>query len=431
MRLVGPALKDERLSSAAPGAERASSSSGLALLSSPPGEERDRSTRPVAILRIARFWPSGHRATPITNPAAGLDGLEAFGSEFPVSTDTRQAASTPGSSSLAATSALPKQAVVAGKWIAVALLGASLTAAAFLVYQRRVAAKPTTGVLSVETVPTGLEVSVAGKVVGKTPLAVALPAGSYERADRTGAEPAGAQTGSWRRRHGHAARGDAGAARAGDRKRLAPHSDRAGEASGPDRWRRARAVAVDGRSDSVRRSRGQRPELRRSPASTVTVRPRETVSLIVSSAIAPIDKSIVSAGWLSVGSPVPLQLLENGKVIGSTESDRVMLPAGEHTLTLANASLGFHQERTVHVNAGKTTTTSVELPNGTISLNATPWAEVFVDGERVGETPIGNLSRPIGRHEVIFRNPQLGDHHETVFVTVEGTVRLGVDLRKK
>ena len=108
-----------------------------------------------------------------------------------------------------------------------------------------------------------------------------------------------------------------------------------------------------------------------------------------------------------------------------------MLPAGEHTLTLANESLGFHQERTVHVNAGKTTTTSVELPNGTISLNATPWAEVFVDGERVGETPIGNLSRPIGRHEVIFRNPQLGDHHETVFVTVEGTVRLGVDLRKK
>ena len=180
MRLVGPALKDERLSSAAPGAERASSSSGLALLSSPPGEERDRSTRPVAILRIARFWPSGHRATPITNPAAGLDGLEAFGSEFPVSTDTRQAASTPGSSSLAATSALPKRAVVAGKWIAVALLGASLTAAAFLVYQRRVAAKPTTGVLSVETVPTGLEVSVAGKVVGKTPLAVALPAGSYD-----------------------------------------------------------------------------------------------------------------------------------------------------------------------------------------------------------------------------------------------------------
>src|SRR6476659_68956 len=100
MRLVCPALADERLSSTVPGAERTSSSSGLALLSSPPGEERDRSTRPVAILRIARFWSAGDRATAITNPAAGLDGLEAFGSEFPVSTDSRQAASTPDPSSL-------------------------------------------------------------------------------------------------------------------------------------------------------------------------------------------------------------------------------------------------------------------------------------------------------------------------------------------
>ncbi len=431
MRLVGPALKDERLSSAAPGAERASSSSGLALLSSPPGEERDRSTRPVAILRIARFWPSGHRATPITNPAAGLDGLEAFGSEFPVSTDTRQAASTPGSSSLAATSALPKQAVVAGKWIAVALLGASLTAAAFLVYQRRVAAKPTTGVLSVETVPTGLEVSVAGKVVGKTPLAVALPAGSYDV--QIGQVPnqrvlkLALGAGATVMQHVEMPAPPAPAIESGSLRILTEPAKLPVLIDGVERGLSPLTVDQIQSGDHEVSVRSPGGALHR----TVTVRPRETVSLIVSSAIAPIDKSIVSAGWLSVGSPVPLQLLENGKVIGSTESDRVMLPAGEHTLTLANASLGFHQERTVHVNAGKTTTTSVELPNGTISLNATPWAEVFVDGERVGETPIGNLSRPIGRHEVIFRNPQLGDHHETVFVTVEGTVRLGVDLRKK
>jgi hypothetical protein len=54
-----------------------------------------------------------------------------------------------------------------------------------------------------------------------------------------------------------------------------------------------------------------------------------------------------------------------------------------------------------------------------------------VDGERIGETPIGNLSRPIGRHEVIFRHPQLGEHREVVVVTANGPTRLGVDLRKK
>ena len=44
-----------------------------------------------------------------------------------------------------------------------------------------------------------------------------------------------------------------------------------------------------------------------------------------------------------------------------------------------------------------------------MALNAQPWADVWVDGERVGETPIGNVAVPIGPHEVVFRHPQLGE----------------------
>jgi serine/threonine-protein kinase len=85
----------------------------------------------------------------------------------------------------------------------------------------------------------------------------------------------------------------------------------------------------------------------------------------------------------------------------------------------------------VHVTAGKTAATKVDLPNGTLSLNAQPWAEVFVDGERVGDTPIGNLARRIGTHEIIFRHPELGERRETVVITVGKPARVGVDLRKK
>jgi serine/threonine-protein kinase len=73
----------------------------------------------------------------------------------------------------------------------------------------------------------------------------------------------------------------------------------------------------------------------------------------------------------------------------------------------------------------------MDLPNGTLSINAQPWAEVFVDGERVGETPIGNLSRRIGAHEVIFRHPELGERRELVMISVGKPSRIGVDLRKK
>jgi hypothetical protein len=173
--------------------------------------------------------------------------------------------------------------------------------------------------------------------------------------------------------------------------------------------------------------RSDRGALRRS----VKVQPRETVSLIISSAIAPVDPTAVAAGWLSLSAGVPLQLREGGKIIGTTESDRLMLPAGDHDIELSNEALGFRGQRKVHVNAGKTTAVRIDLPNGVMSLNATPWAEVFVDGERVGETPIGNLSRAIGRHEVIFRHPELGERRETLVVTAQGPARLGVDMRKK
>ena len=109
----------------------------------------------------------------------------------------------------------------------------------------------------------------------------------------------------------------------------------------------------------------------------------------------------------------------------------VMLTAGDHDIEFSNDAVGFSVRRRVRVTAGKTTATKIDLPNGSLSINAQPWAEVFVDGERVGETPIGNLSRRVGPHEVVFRHPDLGERTETVTIAVGKPARIGVDLRKK
>jgi PEGA domain-containing protein len=165
---------------------------------------------------------------------------------------------------------------------------------------------------------------------------------------------------------------------------------------------------------------------------SVSIKPHETLSLIVSTATAPpADVPAVSAGWISVSSSVPLQLREGGKVIGTSESDRLMLTAGDHDIEFVNPELGFTAKRTVRVTAGKTTATKVELPNGVVSINALPWAEVWIDGERIGETPIGNLTRRVGTHEVVFKHPELGERRESVLIVVGKPARIGVDLRKK
>jgi serine/threonine-protein kinase len=168
---------------------------------------------------------------------------------------------------------------------------------------------------------------------------------------------------------------------------------------------------------------------RESVQKSVTVQGGQTLSLVLS-ARSP-GQPPVSAGWLTVAAPVALEILEDGKLLGSTESERLLVAAGTHALQFANSELGFSQRMTVNVAPGKVSAVSVKVPDGTLNLNAQPWAEVWVDGIRVGETPIGNLVRPIGRHQVLFRHPELGERREVVTVTAVQPVRLGVDMRQK
>jgi hypothetical protein len=108
-----------------------------------------------------------------------------------------------------------------------------------------------------------------------------------------------------------------------------------------------------------------------------------------------------------------------------------MMSVGNHNLQLSNDALGFKVARTVEVTPGRVTAVRVDVPKGSVALNASPWAEVWVNGERVGETPIGNVTLPIGDHDVLFRHPELGEQRHTVTVTMTGPARLSVDMRKR
>jgi hypothetical protein len=136
-----------------------------------------------------------------------------------------------------------------------------------------------------------------------------------------------------------------------------------------------------------------------------------------------------AAGWISVPAPADLQLFEDGRLLGSSTVERIMLPAGRHDLDIVNEELGFRQRQTVRVTPGQVVTVKLAWPNGSLAINAVPWAEAFVDERSVGETPIGNIEVPIGPHEIVFRHPQLGEHTVQVTVTTHETARVGVDLR--
>ncbi len=408
----------------------------------------------MTILKIPRLW-AGLQVARVSaaahaiaaSPAPSPEGLDAFGSEadpvakLPVTHPpvAKPPVSKPSVSKSPATArsrpapyrAALKWAPAVGKWFAVILLSAAVAIAGVFTYQRRFAKAATTGSVTLETTPSGLDVVLAGKSIGKTPLTTTLAAGSYEI--QVGAAPnirtvkldvtAGT---SMVQRMEFASEPEAAPTTGGLHVQTEPGHlpvfvDGTAHGVSP--------VAIDSLEPgnheiSVRTSSGV---LRRS----VTIQPRETLSLIVSSAAPPVEPGAVAAGWISVASPIALQLREGGKVIGTSESDRLMLTAGDHDIEFANEALGFSVRRTVKVAAGKTAATRIDPPNGVLSVNAQPWAEVWIDGERVGETPIGNLARRIGTHEVVFRHPDLGERRETVVIAVGKPARVGVDLRKK
>jgi hypothetical protein len=137
------------------------------------------------------------------------------------------------------------------------------------------------------------------------------------------------------------------------------------------------------------------------------------------------------SGWVSIVAPAELQVYEDGRLLGTSRSDRIMVSAGPHTLEIVNEPLGYRLQRSVTVVPGKVSPVRLEWPNGTMALNAQPWAEVWVNGKPLGETPIGSVTVPIGTHEVIFRHPELGEQVVRATVTATALARVTVDLRKK
>ena len=135
-----------------------------------------------------------------------------------------------------------------------------------------------------------------------------------------------------------------------------------------------------------------------------------------------------SNGWVLVDAPIDMQVLSGGRQLGSS-GRRLALAPGSYDLQLRSAD--YSTAKRVEVSAGRVARIEVNVPDGTVNLNAAPWAEVYLDGRSLGETPIANASVTAGTHEVIFRNPQFNELRQMVTVASGKATRLAVTLTKK
>ena len=163
------------------------------------------------------------------------------------------------------------------------------------------------------------------------------------------------------------------------------------------------------------------PSRSESPAAAKTASPASPI---------PVASPQALAGMLSVTAPVALRVL---KRVGWLVQPR---PIHHAAAGNARARVRERSGRVPRAAHGGHQAWSHERPQarrapGTLHINAVPWAEVWIDGEQIGETPIGNLQTRIGSREIVFRHPELGERRTTAMVTLKEPVRISMDLRKK
>ena len=282
------------------------------------------------------------------------------------------------------------------------------------------------GTMTIDSRPEGAQVSIDGVVRGVTPLKLTLPAGNHTLELQNGGAarslPVTVQVGAIVSQYIDLAPPAAAAGLTVGRLEIT--SDPVGARVSVDGVARGvtpvALASVPPGSHAVVVTDGDTTIMR-----TVVVASGSTASVVVS-----MTPAGSVAGWLVLKAPFEMRVLEGGQLIGTTTTDRLMLPAGRHDLTLSNAAFEFEAPMTVQIAAGKIVTPTVAIPNGSLSINAIPWADVFLDGQAIGTTPLANLSVPIGNHEILCKHPQLGERRQTVVVKVRTPVRIGLSFNK-
>ena len=175
-------------------------------------------------------------------------------------------------------------------------------------------------------------------------------------------------------------------------------------------------VLVDGKARGVTPltladvSPGRHEVALQSDAGTVT----RTVT-VSANATAAVDEAIFS-GFVTVYSPFEVTVSENGKVLRADDRHQIMLPAGPHELRLVNRALGYEAVRKVDVTPGDATNLQLTPDPSPLTVTASDAAEVWLDGTRLGETPMHAMPVPLGVHEIVVKRAAGGERRFNVTI---------------
>jgi serine/threonine-protein kinase len=135
-------------------------------------------------------------------------------------------------------------------------------------------------------------------------------------------------------------------------------------------------------------------------------KPKETLPVAPKTALAQLELILPAGAVVKI----------DGQQINSLEQPLKLAP-GKYTLSVTKA--GFEKyEEVLELKANQLIRREVKLKQifGYLSVNATPWAKVYIDNKYVGFTPLAALKLPVGEHLLTLTNPNYPDKHQKVYI---------------
>ena len=134
----------------------------------------------------------------------------------------------------------------------------------------------------------------------------------------------------------------------------------------------------------------------------------------------------VYAGWASVLSPVQLDILLEGKLVGSTEIAEADAEARQAHARARQRVARLPRIVEVRVRPGATTSVSV-VPKTPVTVEAPEGTELSINGENMGTLPNAALEVPLGTAEFVMRYKD-EERRQVVPVTMSAPVTVKYEL---
>lgn len=127
---------------------------------------------------------------------------------------------------------------------------------------------------------------------------------------------------------------------------------------------------------------------------------------------------------LRISSPMPLKVMEAGKLLGAVPGGDLKLAPGRHDLELVNEAVEYRQAHSIEVAGGESIVVQVAPRPGSMTFEATVGTEVTIDGRSIGRTPMATVTLVPGVYDVAFRYAKGATERQRVTVTSDATTHV-------